>query len=340
MTTAHDALRQLTRRQHGLASRAQLAGVGLTSHGVRRALATGRLERISEAFGAGGAADTPEQRAMAAAPHVPHSAVAMHSAAALWRMPGFELEPVHVLATRRPHRDRDRVGRMHSSVRLRDEDITAIHGIPVTTPLRTIRDLAGRIHPERLSQACDRMISQRLIRLPDLHALIDELPLRGGAPGTGALRHLILARPDGYRPADSNLELRFESILEEAGEVPFVRQVEVGDDEGRHRAGRLPRPGPRGDRRGPERPLPQRPPRRRTRRGTPRPTPSCRLDRPRGHRRGGLAPQGRGRGSGAIGPISRPTSQGGSPRVGFRHLVSHLASPVKAARLVSDSDIS
>ena len=76
------------------------------------------------------------------------------------------------------------------------------------------------------------MISQRLIRLPEPACALDELPLRGGAPGTAALRHLILARPDGYRPADSNLELRFESILEEAGEAPFARQVEVGDDDG------------------------------------------------------------------------------------------------------------
>ncbi len=107
-----------------------------------------------------------------------------------------------------------------------------IDGIPVTTPVRTLRDLAGRIHPERLSQTCDRMLSQRLIRLPDLHALFDELPRRGGAPGTATLRRLILARPDGYRPADSNLELRFESILDEAGEAPFARQVEVGDADG------------------------------------------------------------------------------------------------------------
>ena len=76
------------------------------------------------------------------------------------------------------------------------------------------------------------MLSQRLIRLSELHALFDELSRRGGAPGTAALRHLILARPDGYRPADSNLELRFESILEEAGEAPFARQVEVGDEHG------------------------------------------------------------------------------------------------------------
>ena len=64
------------------------------------------------------------------------------------------------------------------------------------------------------------------------------LPFRGGAPGTAQMRRLILARPDGYRPADSNLELRFEKVLAEAGEALFERQVVVGDDDGRVQPGR------------------------------------------------------------------------------------------------------
>lgn len=159
-------------------------------------------------------------------------AVALYSAAAVWQIPGFSLEPVHVLATRSPHRDRERAGRMHSSVRLRDEDVIVLDGIPVTTPVRTLRDLAGRVHPEKLSQTCDRFLSQRLLRLDTLHAALGDLPLRGGAPGTAEMRTLILARPDGYRPADSNLELRMEKVLAEAGEAPFERQVVVGDDDG------------------------------------------------------------------------------------------------------------
>jgi very-short-patch-repair endonuclease len=159
-------------------------------------------------------------------------AVAASSAAAIWQIPGFFLEPVHVLATRSPHRDRARAGRMHSSVRLREEDVVVIDGIPVTTPVRTLRDLAGRLHRDRLSQTCDRMLSTRVLRLESLHAALGDLPLRGGAPGTAEMRKLILARPDGYRPADSNLELRFERVLADAGEAPFERQVVVGDAEG------------------------------------------------------------------------------------------------------------
>ena len=44
------------------------------------------------------------------------------------------------------------------------------------------------------------------------------------------MRELIGQRPPGYRPAESNLERRFEKILADAGETPFERQVDLGDD--------------------------------------------------------------------------------------------------------------
>jgi very-short-patch-repair endonuclease len=231
MNRSHDLI-DLARRQHGLVARRQLTQLGISRWAVTRALDSGRLERLTpRVLRIAGSQNTAHQRAMTACLDVQGS-VAASSAAAMWQMPGFFLEPVHVLATRQPHRDAKRAGPMHSSIRLCDEDVMTLDGIPVTTPVRTLRDLAGRVHAEKLSQVCDRMLSQRLLRLAALHALLDDLPLRGGAPGTAAMRRLVLARPDGYRPADSNLERRFETIVEEAGEAPFERQVEVGDDEG------------------------------------------------------------------------------------------------------------
>ena len=229
----HDALNSLARRQHGVVSRRQLAEVGYTASAVGHAVRVGRLDRITErVLRIGGSADTPDQRAMVAALDLPGGAVALHSAAALWGMPGFALEPLHVLTDRRPGRGIDRVGRAHSSVRFGACDLTSLRDIPVTTPLRTLRDLAGWIHPDRLDQICERMLSVRLVRLEALHRLEAELPRRGGAPGTRTLRRMIQTRPVGYRPAESNLERRFESILDRAGEAPFERQVNLGDDVG------------------------------------------------------------------------------------------------------------
>jgi very-short-patch-repair endonuclease len=178
----------------------------------------------------GGAADGAAQRAMAATLDVPGSAVALFSAAAMWQLPGFALEPVHVLTTRCPHRDRARVGRMHSTVRMATSDVTTLDCIPVTTPLRTLHDLAGRLHPERLSLVCDRMLNARLLRLDALRSSAADLPSRGGGRRASALRRLILDRPPGYQPAESNVERRFEQIIDRAGEAPFERQADLGDD--------------------------------------------------------------------------------------------------------------
>jgi very-short-patch-repair endonuclease len=229
----HEALRNLAERQHGVVSRHQLVEIGFTPQSLAHAVDSGRLDRLSErVLRLRGSASTRHQRAMAAALDVPGGAIAIRSAAALWGQPGFTPEPWHVLTGRRPHRGGQRLGIVHSSVRWSVDDVTSLHGIPVTTPLRTLTDLAGRLHPDHLSQVCDRMLSGRLVRLGQLHSLGSALPERSRRPANAALRRLVEARPPGYRPAESNLERRFESIVAAAGEAPFERQVDLGDDDG------------------------------------------------------------------------------------------------------------
>ena len=229
----HEALRNLAEQQHGVISRRQLSEIGFTPQSLAHAVETGRLDRLSErVLRVRGSAPTLHQRAMAAALDVPSGAIALQSAAALWRIPGYAHEPWHVLASRRPHRGGTRLGIAHSTIRWGPEDVTTTHGIPVTTPLRTLVDLAPRIHPERLSQTCDRMLDTRLLRLEHLQALGATLPERSRAGGVAELRRLIAVRPPGHRPAQSNLERRFETILQDAGDAPFERQVDLGDDDG------------------------------------------------------------------------------------------------------------
>lgn len=231
MSTA-EALRDLASRQHGVVSRAQLTDIGFSRQAVGRAVASGRLERISpRVLRVGGTRITSEHRAIAAALDAA-GAVALQSAAALWGRPGYTLHPIHVISTRRPHRNARHVGIMHSSTTLTSGDVTFVRGIPVTNPRRTLYDLAGRIDDRRLFDLFDQMLSDRLISVSALHALGERLPAVGGTPGMRALGRLILSRPVGYRPADSNLERRFEWILGKAGDAPFERQVDVGDDDG------------------------------------------------------------------------------------------------------------
>jgi very-short-patch-repair endonuclease len=220
-------------RQHGLIRVSQLVELGVPSGSLAHAISAGHLERLSErVLRIGGSAPTDDQLAMAAALDVPGGAVALHSAAALWQLPGFELEPVHVLTDRTPHRGGHHLGIVHTSVRFSPSDVVDLRGVPVTSPMRTLADLAGRLHWDRLDLLCERMLAKRLLRLSQLHEHVAGLPRRGGARGTAAIRRLALERGPDHRPVESGLEHRFQSILRDAGEPPFERQVDLGDDDG------------------------------------------------------------------------------------------------------------
>lgn len=222
-------LSELAERQHGLLSVRQLRAAGLSDAAIRHRRRSGRLVRLSpRVLKIAGSADTPAQRAMSATLDVSGAAVALWSAAALWGLPGFELEPVHVLTSRVPHRGSPRLGVLHSAVRLHEGHLALVDGIPVTTPVRTLVDLARRIHPGRLERLCDTMWARRLLDGHVLGRTVEELAVPG-ARGAVVLRALAEARPPSFRPPESNTERRVNELLTEAGQRPLERQVDVGD---------------------------------------------------------------------------------------------------------------
>jgi very-short-patch-repair endonuclease/predicted transcriptional regulator of viral defense system len=217
-------------RQHGVVAREQLLVAGLTRSAVRHRVAKGILEPLSaRILRVVGSAPTDHQLAMAASLDASDSVVALHSAAALWELPGFSLEPVHVMTTRRPHRGTEHLGIVHSSVRFDESDVAVINGIRVTTPVRTLVDLSGRIHPDRVERVCDTMWARRLITYRHLHDYADRLPPRGGAPGARVIRRLAEARSPEFRPPESSAERRVNELLERAGVPELERQVDIGD---------------------------------------------------------------------------------------------------------------
>lgn len=218
-------------RQHGVVSREQLLVAGLTRSAIRHRVAKGIFEPLSaRVLRVVGSGPTDHQLAMAASLDATESVVALHSAAALWELPGFSLEPVHVVTTRRPHRGTMHLGIVHSSVRFDESDVAVINGIRVTTPVRTLVDLAGRLHPDRVERVCDTMWARRLITYRHLHDYAVRLPPRGGAPGARVIRRLAEARPPEFRPPESSAEHRVNELLEKAGVPELERQVDIGDN--------------------------------------------------------------------------------------------------------------
>lgn len=148
------------------------------------------------------------------------------SAARLWRLAGFDDAPVEVVTTV------DRRGRPDVTVyRTRDLpgcDVTRIGAIPLTTPARTIIDLAAIVDEVSLEIALDDALRRGLTSMPRLHWRLTELGRKGRA-GTAPMRRLIAQRTPG--PAvESALETKVIRALRSAGLPEPLRQYRIREE--------------------------------------------------------------------------------------------------------------
>jgi hypothetical protein len=144
------------------------------------------------------------------------------SAGALWRFDGSEppAEPdVLVEFGRHP---RAGPGRVHRTRDLSPADVDRVGPIPVTSPSRTLCDLAPRLPACRLEAVLDHAERRGLIWRPHLRWRLDALR-RCGRAGLPALADL-LDRTDGRPLGDSWLEQEAIRLIVHAGlPVPRVQ---------------------------------------------------------------------------------------------------------------------
>jgi hypothetical protein len=142
-------------RQHGVISVQQLAAAGLDKHAVAWRVRTGRLHRLHRGvYAVGHRSLSWRGRWMAAVLAAGDGAVlSHHSAAALWEFIRPIGESIEVSVGRDTGRGRRAGIRVHRSHTLEPRVTTWRHGIPVTTPARTIADLEGTVAPYLLRRA-------------------------------------------------------------------------------------------------------------------------------------------------------------------------------------------
>jgi very-short-patch-repair endonuclease len=229
MPTDH-RLREIAQHQFGLVRRDQARDVGLSRHQLRRLTDRGWVRENAQTLRLQGAPRTTSQRALAAVwAHGEFAALSSASAGAWWGVPGFSLEPLHVIRRRNAT---SRGGDLrHETRALPDHHVVVHRGVPVTTPARTIFDLAARFHPKRIERALDTMWVRGLIDAAALTDVVAELARRGRR-GSTLMRELLAARDVAFRPVESGLERRFVDIIRSGGDAPFDRQVALGDDGG------------------------------------------------------------------------------------------------------------
>lgn len=219
-------------RQHGLITFAQAHDLEADPLQLQRAVRRGDLRLAStRVLALCGAPLTVEQHVLAAALDAGTDAhVASTTALAIWGIPGFAAEPVHVAGPRSIRGLRDPLADvLHTSTKVPAHHVTTFRGIPIATPTRALFEASASIHPLRLERAIDNCWSRGLTSGPRLHAMFDELRARGRRR-LAVMRPLLDERGPDYVPPESGLEARFHQICREAGLPRMRRQVDSGDD--------------------------------------------------------------------------------------------------------------
>ena len=199
----------------------QLVELGLTPEAIRHRLRTGRLRQVWRGvYAVGRPSLTDEGWWMGAVLASGEGALLSHSsAAALWRIRPVAGWPIHVSVPRSRDAKRDRIF-VHRRTRL-GEDAQTKAGIPVTSPVLTLIDLATMLSDKSLAAAVNEADKLDLVHLADLRTALDGRR----EPGSGRLRKLI----DGatFVLTDTELERLFVPISRRAGLSQPLTQVFV-----------------------------------------------------------------------------------------------------------------
>ncbi len=184
---------EIAARQQGVVSREQLLAAGIGADAIRHRRERGRLHALRPpvrgVYLVGHVAEPAFARERAALLTAGREgAVLSHRTAAV--VLGFAepaTGPVDVTVIGRCPPRRPGI-RGHRTELWSPEAWRWEHGLPVTTPARTVLDLAATVSIEALEAIVDRA---RIVRLVNDEALRGELDARGGTRGAGKLRRLL-----------------------------------------------------------------------------------------------------------------------------------------------------
>jgi very-short-patch-repair endonuclease len=184
--------------QHGVVGRSQLLAAGVGSRAIVHRVESGRLHPLYRGVYAVGHRVLSQRGRWMAATLATDGVLSHLSAAALWGIRPSQGR-IHVTT---PRTRAKRPGLLLHRAVLAPDEITTHHGIPVTTPARSLLDLAGILQRHQLQQAINEA---EILRLPGPHHLTQRYPTKRG---TRALR--TLAPPTHTR---RDLEARFHTFL-------------------------------------------------------------------------------------------------------------------------------
>ncbi len=191
---------------------AELTACGLSRDAVCLRARRGHLHRRHRGVYAVGHDNlTLEGRFLAAVKACETGALLSHFAgAAHWEM--VEWDGRHPEVTIRDTTPRSHPGiRVHRTLYLDPRDVRRHRGIPVTSPARTLLDLASVVSYGVLRAATSRALSLRLVAIPNVIETLDRL---GPREGSANMRRLLASTPAPTRSVLEDVVLR---LIDEAG---------------------------------------------------------------------------------------------------------------------------
>jgi very-short-patch-repair endonuclease len=189
--------------QHAVVSLEQLIAASVSRDQVRHRVEQGWLRREHRGVYLVGALESPHSRAMAAVLAYGGGALLSHyPAAVLWGLRPAPAHTMHVTVSGRGVRSRE--GIQAHSAHLHPHDAARKHGIPVTSPARTLLDLATTVSHKHLDRAVNEA---RVHRLVSDHSLNEQFIRYPRHRGTRALKHAMRIEPALTRSEAEKLAL-------------------------------------------------------------------------------------------------------------------------------------
>lgn len=220
------ACQRLAMNQHGVLSRTQALGLGMSPSAIHRRLKTGRWERIfPEVYRLAGSTSTWLQSLTAALLWAGDEGVAgAGSAAALWKLDGCSEGQIELFV---PHWRAAPGSVIVHQTRLHPGEVTTRCGLRVTTAERTLLDLAARLPEAATEIALEDALRRRLTTIDRLDAHLGER--WRCVPGARSLRSLVSGRKARTRATESRFETRLFALLRKS-RLPLPQaQLEIRD---------------------------------------------------------------------------------------------------------------
>ncbi len=204
---AEQRIAELAGRQHGLVTRSQLLAFGVSASAIARRIDGGRLHPVHRGvYAVGHPVLGVHGRWLAAVlASGPDAVLGYACAGALWELRRTPTGAPDVIVPAGAGRKRQGI-RVHRHPGLTHEERTARLGVPVTTPARTLLDLAAIATERGLKHALDQAELQRLTDYPALDALARAHPRHRGS---ARLRTTLESHEAGTAQTRSGLEVAF-----------------------------------------------------------------------------------------------------------------------------------